>query len=106
MEENEPDPYVYNLAVDDPYDAFVKDGKTYLHFYKGLSCRTLTFLESPGVPRSARLQNDGRSLGLRYARLPRPFDSETGREMGPFASITDIPVDDYPAEPIMIEIEW
>ena len=106
LEENEADPFSYALAVDDRYDAFVKNGKTYLHFYAGLSCRTLTFLSAPGCPRSARLQNDGRSLGLRYACLPRPFDSETGRETGPLVSITDIPVDDYPSEPIMIEIEW
>lgn len=106
LEGNEADPFVYKLSVDDPFDAFRKAGKTYLHFYRGLSCRTLTLLSSPGTPRGVRLQNDGRSLGIRYARLPRPFDEATGRESGPYVSITDIPVDDFAGEPLMLEITW
>ena len=106
LEGNEADPFSYQVSVDDPFDAFVKDGKTYLHFYRGLSCRTLTLLTSPGTPRAVRLQNDGRMLGIRVGCLPRPFDEKTGRELGPFVSITDIPVDAYSGEPIMLEILW
>ena len=106
LEGNDADPFPYKVSVDDPFDTFQKNGKTYLHFYSGLSCRTLTLLSSPGVPREVRLQNDGRQLGVRYASLPRPFDEETGRETGPYVSITDVPVDDLSGEPIMLEIAW
>ena len=106
LQGHSPDPHTYRLSVDDPFFSFVKDGRTYLHFYNGLSCRTLTFLKAPGTPRSARLLNSGEPLAIRIASLPRPFDDASGRSMGPFVSLTGIPVDEYPQEPIMIELEW
>ena len=104
LEGAQADPFPYKLAQSDPFIATKKNGKTYLHFYQGLSGSAVTFFSCPGAPRAARLMNNKRTLPARYEKLPTYV--EMGRARGPFHSIYAIPVDEYPLEPLVIEITW
>ena len=106
LEGHEEDAGEYAIVSPDPYCVFRKGGKTYFHFYAGLSRSAVTFERIPQMPKRARLQNSGEELRIRYGLTSAPFDMETGRCAGPLVSIVGIPVDDYAGEPIMIEIEW
>ena len=57
-----------------------------------------------GADMKVRLLNDGRVLPVRFETLPGYF--EMGVARGPFYSITHIPADEFPLEPMVIEIEW
>ena len=105
LENTEQDPYPYRINAPDPFVAVRKNRKTYLHFYQGLSVTAVNFFDAPGVPRSARLLNSGLPLAVRNEKLPT-YIGENGRANGPFPAVFGIPADDYPAEPIVIEIEW
>ena len=105
LENTEADPYPYRINAPDPFVAVRKNRKTYLHFYQGLSVTAVNFFDAPGVPRSARLLNSGLPLAIRNEKLPT-YIGENGRANGPFPAVFGIPADDYPAEPIVIEIEW
>ena len=105
LEDTLPDPFPYRLSAPDPWLAVIKDGRTYLHFYQGLSVSAINFFECPGLPRAARLMNSGLPLAVQNEKLPAYFD-RNGCAKGPFVSLCGIPVDDFPLEPIVIEIEW
>ena len=105
LEDTQPDPFPYRLSVPNPWLAIQKNGMTYFHFYQGLSTSAVNFLEGPGVPRSARLLNSGLPLAIRNEKMPAYFD-QNGCAKGPFPGIAGIPVDDYPLEPIVIEVKW
>ncbi|MBQ7348101.1 MAG: alpha-L-fucosidase [Clostridia bacterium] len=104
LEGHEKDPLGLTTKGKDPFVAFRKNEKTYLCYYAGSSSSAINFVNAPSVPKCARLLNGGETLGLRYETLPAYIWG--GRAAGPFVSITGIPVDDYPAEPLVIEIEW
>ncbi len=106
LEGHEPVIDRYEITSDDPYCLFRKNGRVYLHFYKGLSRSAVTFRSIPATPRRARLQNSGEELRIRVGLMTAPFDMETGRASGPSVSIAGIPVDDYAGEPIMLELEF
>lgn len=111
LENTEPDPYPYRQAsghgqAPNAMIALKKNGKTYLHFWQGLLSGAVSFSDCPGIPKAARLMNNGKPLRIRCEKLPGLFDGETGFAKGPYVSICDIPVDDFAAEPIVIEIEW
>lgn len=105
LEETEPDTFPYETNVPYPYIAVQKDGKSYFHFYEGIHSSAVTFYACPSVPKSARLLNSGARLPIRYERLPACI-ADDGTSMGPYVSLTDIPVEDFPKEPIVIEVEW
>ena len=104
LENHTADPFPYRTAGSDPFIATRKNGKTYLHFYQGISSSAVNFFSIPGTPRNVHLLNDGRALPVRFEALPAYF--EMGIARGPFYSITHIPVDEFPLEPMVIEIEW
>lgn len=105
LEDHEPYPFLIRLQHT-PCVATVKNGKTYLHLYEGAISSSINFEVAPAfVPKSAKLVNDGRSLGVRFAMLPG-WGGAQGRANGPFLSITGIPCDEFENEPLVIEIEW
>ena len=85
------------------YIADKKDGKTYLHFYDGIASSAVTIDYIPSIPQRVRLLNNGQELSFERLRLPEFSARGIG---GEFFQIRGIPVDDFPAEPIVIEIEW
>ena len=111
LENTEPDDYPYALANygGDPAGSMIavkKNGKTYLHFYNGIHSSAVNFSACPGVPKAARLMNNGKTLRVRYKPLPAYIEAGTGRAKGPYVSLCDIPADEFAAEPVVIEVEW
>lgn len=106
LEGSEADIRTYKTNSYDPFITVRKNGKTYFHFYKGISTTALNFFDDTPLPKAARLMNSGKELGLRFETLPDKMDIITGLAGGPYASITGINGDDYPLEPIVIEVEW
>lgn len=105
LENHEPYPSLICLQHT-PCVATVKDGKTYLHLYEGAISSSINFDVGPAfAPKSARLVNDGRALGVRFGLLPG-WGGKHGLANGPILSITDIPCDEFENEPLVIEIEW
>ena len=80
-----------------------KDGKTYFHFYDGIDSNAVTMEYIPSIPKKVRLMNNGQELSFERLRLPEFSFRGIG---GEFFQIRGIPADDFPAEPIVIEIEW
>ena len=105
LSETEEDPFPYSFAGNPPFAAVRKNGKTYLHFYKGLNSTGVTFLSAPGVPESARLLNSGEALPVFYDVLPTKNDADAVARTK-YVSVRHIPVDDYPSEPLILEIQW
>ena len=105
LEDHEPYPSLIRLQHT-PCVATVKNGKTYLHLYEGVISSSINFEAAPAfVPKSVRLVNDGRALGVRFGMLPG-WGGAHGRANGPFLSITNIPCDEFENEPLIIEIDW
>ena len=105
LSETEEDPFPYSFAGNPPFAAVRKNGKTYLHFYKGLNSTGVTFLSAPGIPKSARLLNSGETLPVFYDVLPTKNDADAVARTK-YVSVRHIPVDDYPSEPLILEIQW
>ena len=96
----------YSLSCNPPYIAAARDGWTYLHFYEGLNSTAVTFLDEDVLPPvRAILCNSGEELRVRYGTLPSRLDAD-GVARKPYLSVTGIPVDDYPAEPIVIALRF
>lgn len=106
LEDTLPDAYPYKILDSEPFVAVKKHGKTLFHFYNGLSVSAVTFLNAPSVPKAARLVNKNHPLSIRYEKLPGIQDGKTGRATGPYVSIKGFDADDYPEEPVTIEVEW
>ena len=83
-----------------------KNGKTYLHFYDGISSTAVNLRKYPCEPKQVRLMNTGETLRARIAYLPECFDGKTGTASAPLLHISGIPVDDLQSEAIVLEIEW
>ena len=65
----------------------------------------MSFEKYPCLPRSVRLMNTGKELPFAVERLPGWYDGDTGRAKE-YLHIRGIPVDDLPAEPIVLEVRW
>ena len=83
-----------------------KNGKTYLHFYESIISTAVVLKTYPNSPKSVRLMNTGKQLPFKEEILPEFFNGETGIAENAFLHIWDIPIDDLPREPIVLEIEW
>lgn len=104
LESAEEDTFNYMIRGEKKYVITKKDGKTYLHFYDGLSASAVAMLYFPNFPKKVRLMNNGQELRVGYDLLPEFFC--TNGMARNFLHITGIPVDDYADEPIVIEITW
>ena len=82
-----------------------KDGKSYFHFFNGISSSALAFEVYPTVPQSVRLMNTGENLPFAVCKLPEYLDDETGIAKT-FIHISGIPIDELESEPIVVEILW
>ena len=99
------DPFVYDVR-DETYIATRKEGKTYLHFYDGLSSSAALLRHFPSVPKEVRLMNTGAHLPFEVVTLPEFFDMGTGLAEPPHLRISGIPADDLSDEPIVLAITW
>lgn len=106
LENTSPAARTYMLSGGAPHIAVEKDGVTYFHFYKGLNSSAVTFLDGDiPTPRRAVLLNSGNELPIRYGTLPSHTDGDAVARKK-YYSIREIPVDDYPAEPLVLAVEW
>jgi alpha-L-fucosidase len=106
LEDTEEDTFGYEIYGDDKFIAVKKGGKTYLHFYEGMKIAAISFTKWPGIPVKAVLLNSGEELKVAYERLPELFWFRQEKSDDHVLRIRDIPVDDYPDEPIVIELTW
>ncbi|MBQ2955793.1 MAG: alpha-L-fucosidase [Clostridia bacterium] len=106
LECHESDPFDYQPVNAGPCIAVRKNGATYLHFYEGLIGTAVSLRHFPGKPASVRLMNTGLDLPFSVGVQPGYINSETGRAEHEYLHISSIPVDDLPAEPVVIEIRW
>ena len=106
LENTAPAARTYSLSGGMPYIAVEKNGVTYFHFYRGLNSTAVTFLDDD-IPTSCRavLLNSGEALPIRHGTLPSKVDADTVARKQ-YYSIREIPVDEYPAEPLIIAVEW
>ena len=106
MEATAPAARTYSFFGNIPHIAVEKDGVTYFHFYRGLNSSAVTFSdEDIPTPRRAYLLNSGEDLTIRCDTLPSKTDDDAvARKM--YCSIREIPVDDCPAEPLIVAVEW
>ena len=106
LEDTAPAARRYTLSGGIPHIAAEKDGVTYFHFHRGLNSTAVTFFDDDlPAPKKAVLLNTGEMLPIRHGTLPSKVDSDAVARKT-YYSIREIPVDDYPAEPIVIAVEW
>ena len=106
LENTAPAARTYSLSGGMPYIAVEKNGVTYFHFYRGLNSTAVTLLDDD-IPKPCRavLLNSGEVLPIRHGTLPSKVDADTVARKH-YYSIREIPVDEYPAEPLIIAVEW
>jgi len=83
-----------------------KNGKTYLHFYDGISSSAVNLRKYPSPPKRVRLMNTGEILKAEVCYLPECFNGATGQAYAQILHIPGIPVDELQSEAIVLEIEW
>ena len=106
LENTAPAARSYALSGGVPHIAVEKNGVTYFHFYRGLNSTGVTFQDDDiPTPRRAVLLNSGAELPIRRGTLPSKVDADAVARKE-YYSIREIPVDDYPAEPLVIAVEW
>ena len=106
LENTIPAARTYSLSGGMPHIAAEKNGVTYFHFYRGLNSTAVPFLDDDiPTPRRAVLLNADKELPIRHGTLPSKVDADTVARKQ-YYSIREIPVDDYPAEPLVIAVEW
>lgn len=106
LENTDEDPFDYQVKHERSLIAVKKNGKTYLHFYNGISSSALYLKAWPAVPKAVRLMNTGENLPFCVEALPDCFSMETGKAETPYLHIRNIPVDALSQEPIVVELEW
>lgn len=99
------DTYPYEYPANIKFIALKKNGKTYLHFYNGITSGAVILFSFPAEPASIRLMNTGEQLSFEIAYLP-VFIGTDGHVRGPYLRIYGIPVDELCCEPPVIEIEY
>ena len=57
------------------------------------------------MPRRAVLLNSGKELPIRFDTIPSRVDADAVARKN-YYSIREIPVDEYPAEPLVLAVEW
>ena len=89
-----------------PYIAVERDHVTYFHFYRGLNSSAVTLTDDDlPMPRRAVLLNSGGELPIRFDTIPSRVDADAVARKN-YYSIREIPVDEYPAEPLVLAVEW
>ena len=83
-----------------------KNGKTYLHFYKGMISSAVALRKYPSLPKAVRLMNTGASLSFAEEYLPELFGQDIDPAHAKCLHISGIPVDALESEPIVLEIAW
>ena len=89
----------------DRYIANKKDGKTYLHFYDGLTSNSVAIKNYPTEPKHVKLMNSGEELKYNVIPLPEFMDMSKEKQDA-LLHIYGIDADRFADEPIVIEIEW
>lgn len=105
LECTQEDPFDYQV-IGDACIVAKKDGKTYLHFDKGLTANAVSLKKYPSVPKHIRLMNTGEALSYEILYLPSFFTDEPECLRERCLHIQGIPVDALETEPIVIEITW
>lgn len=82
-----------------------KNGKTYFHFFEGITSDAVAMKNPKGMPKSVVLVNNGKALEYGIYPLPGTFDGDTGKA-DICLHIKGIPADELCSEPIVIEIKW
>lgn len=106
LENHEADPFDYQICADCKWIAARKNQKTYFHFPNGINSTAVAIAKYPSIPRSVRLMNTGAELPFAVKTLPGYFSGTTGRAEQSYLYIRNIPVDDIPNEPIVLEVDW
>ncbi len=57
------------------------------------------------MPRRAVLLNSGKELPIRFDTIPSRVDADAVARKN-YYYIREIPVDEYPAEPLVLAVEW
>lgn len=104
LECHEPDEFDYVVHKSGKCIVTRKNGKSYFCFYDGTTSTAVALTNYPGLPKRVRLLNTGADLPFAAERLPEFFKNGVARHI--YLHIRNIPVDDLPQEPIVIEIEW
>ena len=107
LENHDAEPHVFGIT--DISDVVInkKDGKTYMHFFHGLTSSSIQIYNWPAKPERIRLMNNGKDLPFKFDLLERnyPADNEKGKDRL-YIHVQEIPADEYVSEPIVIEIIW
>lgn len=106
LEQHEPDSFEYRLAGFDRCITVRKDGRSYFHFFDGLSVDAVSLGCYPVLPKRVRLMNTGAKLPFKEVILPGGTNPATGRAEQVFLHIRNIPVDELSQEPVVIEFQW
>lgn len=106
LEDTVPAERQYALSGGMPYIAVERDHVTYFHFYRGLNSSAVTLTDDDlPMPRRAVLLNSGGELPIRFDTIPSRVDADAVARKN-YYSIREIPVDEYPAEPLVLAVEW
>jgi len=106
LEEHEDDEFDYRPYKSGDCIVTRKNGKTYFHFYNSTISTTVTLANYPGLPKSVRLLNTNQQLPCAIETLPNYFNGVSGIAEHKYLHIWDIPVDELPEEPIVLEVTW
>ena len=106
LENHEADPFDYGFRYCGSCIPTIKNGNSYFHFFDSLVSDCVALARFPQIPKAIRCLNNGKQLPYCVEVLPDTFDGNTGIAKQEFLHIRNIPTDDYPHEPIVLEISW
>ncbi|MBR3691119.1 MAG: alpha-L-fucosidase [Clostridia bacterium] len=101
-----PDEFSYAIHRAPKFIALCRENTTWFHFPEGISADGLCFTARKGNPRRVVCLNSGKEIAAEETDLPNPFDMETGRSREKILHLRGIPVDEFPAEPIVLRVDW
>ncbi len=102
----EPDEFPYELHRSPKFIALRRGNTTWFHFPEGLPSDAVNFLSWKKLPSRVCCLNSGKELLAEETYIPSRFRMETGRAEELVLHVPGIPVDDFPAEPIILRIDW
>ena len=102
----EPDEFPYEIHRAPKFIALRREKTTWIHFPEGLPSDAVNFLSWKKLPRRVCCLNSGKELLAEETYIPSRFRMENGRAEEPVLHVPGIPVDDFPAEPIILRIDW
>lgn len=105
LEDTEGDCFDYGIKHN-AYIANKKNGRSYFHFYNGISSSAVNMKYYPSAPVRVRLMNTGEDLRFTIEPLPDYFSSVTGVSQDYYLHISGIPADALSSEPVVLEVEW